>query len=241
VRSRPSLLILAAVVVIVASATPAAAKDGKNVSVVINGDGGPSGDTAGLKLSATSMLCRSYPSATTAKVFIKGQGGSRTVKCSKIRGSAGGKTEKVPSTAGGTRKDPIAVGQSANVGGGWTMKVTNVVANANIAVKTKNEFNDPPAPGRVFFLVGIEATYNGEQPTSQVSTITFSAVDADHVNYTSQDSCGVIPGAFDYEDVFQGGTVAGNVCWSVDAAKTASLLMHAETGFNSRSVFFALA
>ena len=237
----PLILLFAIVLTVVSVSTPAGAKDGKSVSVVINGDGGPSANTAALKSSAISMLCLSFPSATAAKVAIKGQSGSKTVKCSKIRSSATGKDSKSASDADGTRKDPIPVGQSADVGDGWTIKVTNVVADAYAVIAAENQFNDPPAPGQVFFLVRLEATYNGKDATSNTFSMDFSAVDDGDVSYNTY-SCGVIPedlGGFD--DIFQGGTISGNVCWAVDANKTASLVMYIETGFSRDPVFFALA
>jgi len=230
-----SLLALFACVLLPTSS--AGAKNGRNVSVSINADGGSSVDNNALKQSAAEMLCISFPGAVTATARVNGQPGATKIRCDR--------SSKTPPTAGaaGTRESPIPVGQAGDAGDNWSLKVTDVVANANDVVAARNKLNEPPAAGRVFFLVGIEATYTGTEPTNAVALqFRLHAIDAGNVAYDASNGCGVIPDELPIADVFQGGTVRGNVCWSVDASKTSSLVMYADrSAFGQGRTFFGVS
>ena len=154
-------------------------------------------------------------------------------------------TTTVPTTtvppAGGSRENPVPVGQVSSVGDGWTVKVVNVTPDASAQIKAANMFNDPPSAGRQFFMVTVEATNGGTQPESALVGLRFEGLDDTNVAYTqSENDCGVIPNDFPFSDVFPGGTVTGNVCWEVDSAHTASLLMSVSAGFSDDRTFFAV-
>ena len=56
--------------------------------------------------------------------------------------------------------------------------------------------------------------------------------------------CGVIPDNIDDSgETFPGGTITGNVCWSIQSTDAASLVMIVEESFNfdDTRAFFALA
>ncbi len=237
-RAVPIVVLLLAVFASVLLPTSSAgAKSGRNVSVSINADGGSSVDNNALKQSAAEMLCISFPSALTATASIRGQSGATKIRCDR--------SSKAPPTEGaaGTRESPIPVSQAGDAGDNWSLKVTTVIANANDVIAARNKLNEPPAPGRVFFLVGIEATYTGTEPTNAVALqFKLHAIDAGNVAYDASNRCGVIPDELPVTDVFQGGTVRGNVCWSVDASKTSSLVMYADrSAFGEDRTFFALS
>src|SRR3712207_7673073 len=52
--------------------------------------------------------------------------------------------------------NPVPLGEEAEVGGGWTLRVVDVVPDATDQVLAANPFNEPPAEGRQFFLVRSE-------------------------------------------------------------------------------------
>jgi hypothetical protein len=101
-------------------------------------------------------------------------------------------------------------------------------------VAAENQFNDPPAPGKQFFMVTVEATYDGTESSTFWFDMSLASVGASAVAYDGfQDSCGVLPDALsDVGETFPGGQVTGNVCWSVDAADAATLTMLASPSFS---------
>ena len=67
-----------------------------------------------------------------------------------------------------------------------------------------------------------------------------------NVAYEGVDAyCGVIPDDIDDSgETFPGGTITGNVCWSIQSTDAASLVMIVEESFNfddDTRAFFALA
>lgn len=104
----------------------------------------------------------------------------------------------------------------------------------------ENQFNDPPGPGRQFAMVRIEATYEGlEEPALLTRDVRFVAVDDSNLTYDLDDSCGVIPDELDeYGEVYAGGVVIGNLCWSVATEHIDSLLLGIAPAFSSQSPYF---
>lgn len=147
----------------------------------------------------------------------------------------------------GTKDDPIALGDAAVVERDgepeWEIKVVGFMPNANDAVKAANQFNKPPAPGHQFAMVAVEATYIGDNEPQKISEgVAMSAIDSGNVAYDLQNDCGVFPNELpEYSDVYEGGKITGNVCWSVASDKIASLLLVVQPwGSGEGSVFMAV-
>lgn len=146
------------------------------------------------------------------------------------------------STAAGTRENPVPLGQAAALHDGWILTVNSVTPDATAAVLAENQFNDPPDPGRQFFIVNISATYTGPGSDSFWDA-RLEAVGPSAVSYASfADSCGVIPDDFDRATVFTGGTVTGNICWSVRTSDVSQLVMFDDGSFDDDDrVWFKLS
>jgi hypothetical protein len=129
--------------------------------------------------------------------------------------------------AGTSRTAPAAVGTALTVGD-WSIVVNGSTPNATQQVLARNQFNKPPAAGEQFFVVSISATYSGsDEPAQFFSDVTLKAVGASSVAYDSQSDCGIVPDEFDeFKDTFKGGTLTGNVCWSVKSTDASSLVMY---------------
>ncbi len=145
----------------------------------------------------------------------------------------------------GTRDNPVPLGKSAEVGEGWLVSVLGVIPDATEAVMAENMFNDPPAPGNQFFMVRVAATYQGPDEAGNVFELQFSLVGELQRSYQPfRETCGVVPENLTMaaSEVFQGGTVEGNVCWSVPSGEVDSLVMYLESfaGGRQERVFFAL-
>ena len=141
----------------------------------------------------------------------------------------------------GSRDNPIPLGQSARLPDGWVVKVTSPNPNAWRLIQAENQFNDPPKAGRTFFMVRLVGTYRGSKARDILFESDFEAVGRSSVAYqTFDDSCGVIPNELPSKKVFQGGTVAGNACWSVKKSDVGSLLMYWEDFITEKAIFWRL-
>jgi hypothetical protein len=153
-------------------------------------------------------------------------------------------TPVAPETDGpvGTRGNPYPIGETIAVGE-WDITITGVAEDATAEVLTENSFNEVPADGRQFFMVGIEATYNGEASDFLFASTSFSTVGPLSVAYTGEDTCGVVPGEIGvFSEVFAGGIVAGNLCWSVRSEDANGLVLYAQEAvtLDGEPLFFDL-
>jgi hypothetical protein len=127
--------------------------------------------------------------------------------------------------SGASRNDPVPKGVEVPFAGGWNVKVISVTPNATAAVLAENQFNDPPATGKQFFIARLSATYVGEGHARFDGTYRIRAVGNSGVILTTfSNGCGVIPDKLPDPDVFPSGTVTGNLCWEVSASDASSLV-----------------
>ncbi len=152
-------------------------------------------------------------------------------------------TPTVPPEPDGSSRDlALPIGSSAEIGG-WVIVVNSVTPDGTDAVMAENRFNDPPETGKQFFIVNVSATYNGDdEPSRLFSDVSISALGPSSVAYQNFiDLCGVIPDELNnFVDVFKGGTITGNVCWSVLEEDVPMLLMFIEddTSFDADDRFW---
>lgn len=146
----------------------------------------------------------------------------------------------------GSRDNPIPLGQAARVEG-WTIRVLDVDFDAADAVMAENQFNDPPQPGHAFVLATIEATLEEAEEDTGTFWIdmTLKVVGESAVAYGQSDpGCGVIPDElYNAPEVFEGGTISANTCWSVPETDIGTIAMFVEPSFNfgdEPPVFFSL-
>jgi uncharacterized coiled-coil protein SlyX len=126
--------------------------------------------------------------------------------------------------------NPVPFGDEVTLPGDWTVKVVDVIPNATDQVMAENQFNDPPADGHQFFMVRISMTNNGSESASYQRIANFQVVGKSAVAYQTFDaSCGLIPDELPNAEVFPGGTIEGNVCWSVKTSDAKSLIMFADS------------
>ncbi|HEX7099466.1 MAG TPA: hypothetical protein VF377_09490 [Acidimicrobiia bacterium] len=133
----------------------------------------------------------------------------------------------------GTRESPVPVGEIVELGD-WRLRVAGVTPDATDQVLEENQFNEPPAEGRQFFMVHLEATYIGQESSNFWVDVSMKVVGPSNVAYESfEDSCGVIPDPIDDSgETFPGGSISGNACWSVSAEDAHGLVLIVEPGFS---------
>ena len=135
----------------------------------------------------------------------------------------------------GSRSNPVPKHTSVSIAGsdGWRVRVNSSTPNATAAVLAENEFNDRPAAGRQFFIINVTETYTGKGKSNAMEGLTLSALGRSNVAYDYSDDCGVVPNEIeDTKDVFSGGSLTGNVCFSVKTSDAPSLLLMTEPGFS---------
>jgi hypothetical protein len=143
----------------------------------------------------------------------------------------------------GSRDRPVPVHNGISIpdSKGWKVRVNKSIPNATSMVLAENQFNDRPAAGRQFYIINITATYTGSGRSSAYSGLTFNALGRSNVAYDYEDDCGVTPSEFDdFKKVFSGGSISGNICFSVKRSDIPSLLLMVEPGFSFEDtlVFF---
>jgi hypothetical protein len=203
------------------------------------GIGGASSSSPDREIETASSSVDDEPTATTAP---------REVERTTTTTAKPSTTTTAKPAEFGSRSNPLPLGQSATLKGDrgdeWILKVVGFNPNGTDAVLQENSFNDPPAPGRQFAMVRLEATYVGaDEPQSIGLSASFKALDAANVSYDTDDSCGVIPDELDsYGDVYKGGVIAGWQCWSVTSAHIDSLVLVVEPAFafDSEPYFMAV-
>jgi hypothetical protein len=140
----------------------------------------------------------------------------------------------------GTRRNPIPLGQEAQVGD-WTVKVPGAVLDATQTVLDENMFNDPPESGSQYVLVTIEATYNGQESSTFWVEMTYSFVGGKGNTFDS--GMAVAPDSIlDEGETFPGGTISGNLVFVVESAQLAggTVMIEESFTFDETRLFFAV-
>jgi Ca2+-binding RTX toxin-like protein len=191
---------------------------------------------------ADSVFCGAGPGdrAVVDKVDL-------VLDCETVRGQGDQSVEvpveqpPPPAQPGTTRENPVPRGVTVTLGDGWQVRVDAVNPNATDAVLAENMFNDPPAPGKQFFIATLTATYSGAGSSRLDGSFRFRAVGASAVSYTTfNDSCGVIPNDMPDTEVFTGGTISGNICWQVTSGDASTLVMYDDPLLDAQRIYFAL-
>ena len=138
-----------------------------------------------------------------------------------------------------SRDNPTSLGATTEVAG-WEITVTATNPDATDEILASDEFIDPPEDGEVFYTIEISATYVGDgenESRSVFESLNWGAVGDSAVAYDEfNDTCTFfgLPDELDSSaEVFEGGTVSGNICFSVSEDDADSLELYADPfGFN---------
>ena len=153
-------------------------------------------------------------------------------------------TTEAPLVGESSLDSPIQLGAVVQAGS-WRLRVSAITPDGTDEVMEENQFNDPPPEGNQFFIASLEATYTGTESSTFSGDMALKSVGDSRVAYEGFDAyCGVIPDNIDDSgETFPGGTITGNVCWSIQSTDAASLVMIVEESFNfdDTRAFFALA
>ena len=142
-------------------------------------------------------------------------------------------TTEAPLVGESSLDSPIQLGAVVQVGS-WRLRVSAITPDGTDEVMEEYQFNDPPPEGNQFFIASLEATYTGTESSTFRGDMRLKSVGDSRVAYETYDaSCGVIPDDIDDSgETFPGGTITGNVCWSIQSTDAASLVMIVEESAN---------
>ncbi|MCH7669697.1 MAG: hypothetical protein IIC71_10955 [Acidobacteria bacterium] len=132
----------------------------------------------------------------------------------------------------GSRGNPLALGDTVVVGD-WEISILAFDPDATTIVLAENQFNTPPPSGRTFVTLRVSATYVGQDSDILLAGVDFRGVGDLALSYGPEDTCGVVPDDLDtISEVFPGGEITGNLCWSVDERDVESLLLYMFESFS---------
>ncbi|MGX9346972.1 hypothetical protein [Microbacterium sp. KNMS] len=144
-----------------------------------------------------------------------------------------------PAPTEGTRENPAPLG-SAVSGDEWTVTVNSVTLGATDAVLAENMINQAPAEGEEYILVGVTATYTG-QDEGMAAEVQIEYVTPDGVSIAGYDTIAVAPDALDtLATLYSGAQVTGNVVLAVPSATAASGLIAVTPGLFADTAFVAV-
>lgn len=139
-----------------------------------------------------------------------------------------------PEGPGASRSNAVPLGTALEIAG-WEFVVDSVTPDATALIAQESQFSDPPEPGRQYFMAHLTATYVGtdEESSEIFFAVSMGALGPSNVVYDSyEDYCGIIPDELNNsKEVFTGGTLEGNVCWSVTTEDADDMLMFIEPSF----------
>lgn len=138
-----------------------------------------------------------------------------------------------PDGPGASRDNPIPLGAQITTHDGFSLWIEEVTEDAAQIILNENQFNDPPTPGNQFVMIRIKVKNNNPNPDNFSAGSRLRAVGDASVEYrqSGDGSCGVMPNEFESSrDLFQGGELSGNICFSVQSSDVASLVMYDEDG-----------
>jgi hypothetical protein len=118
----------------------------------------------------------------------------------------------------GSATDPVPVGQGYLVGGGWTVRVVEVNADAGDAILHQSDLNVAPGANEAYVLITLKLEYDGPS-VGEPQDLVLSLLDAEGKQYYGFEySCGRIPnGLTGYGEVAAGTSITANVCFAVPA------------------------
>jgi hypothetical protein len=198
---------------------------------------------AGCGSSSDGKAAGAFATTTTATPGTPSTATTTTVKATTTT-TPPSTTTAPPSTtsapSAGTRKNPVPIATDAVVGDGWSARIDSVDFNAAAKVKAANRFNAEPAAGSVYVMVAVTLTYNGSKAKASYG-VRFSALGGSNVQISEASL--VLPNELDsFKDVFQGGSISGNIAFQVLTSDVPMLVVYAEPAmsFTDSTVFYGL-
>ena len=145
-----------------------------------------------------------------------------------------------PRTGPGSRQQPFPLGAPGLLVDGWQLVVTGVSPDAWSGIHSAVPSSVAPAADQRDFEVRIWATYHG-QGTGVFSAMRLALISATQSTYDQlHNGCGVVPEMVPPNLVTPGGEVRGNVCFTVRAADSDTLVLFDNQSTDNDRLYFVL-
>ncbi|HEV7663473.1 MAG TPA: hypothetical protein VGQ62_08065 [Chloroflexota bacterium] len=145
-----------------------------------------------------------------------------------------------PRTGPGTRQQPFPLGAPGLLADGWQLIVTGVTPDAWSGIHSAVPSSVAPASDQRDFMVRVEATYTG-QGTGVFSAMRLALQSGVNTTYDQlHNGCGIVPDMVPPNLVTSGGSLRGNVCFTVRASDVDSLVLFDNQTADNDHVYFLL-
>lgn len=149
--------------------------------------------------------------------------------------------EKKPAADGGTRENPYPIGSTIE-SDDWRVIVNSVTLAATDDVVAANEFNEPPADGSQYMLIGYSASYIGDDPEGQLPAfVSIEYVTASGNTVNGLENSVVAPDPIDtMSTLYTDATATGNMAIEVPSDKADQGVLVIRPGMLGDKVFVAV-
>jgi hypothetical protein len=140
----------------------------------------------------------------------------------------------------GERRNPIPVGQQAQVGD-WEVNVVGAALDATQAVLDENMFNNPPEDGHRYVLVALDAIYGGEGSSTFWVDMMYAFVGSKGERFDVGKAVAPDP-ITETGEALPGVCISGNVIFDVasDQVSGGTLLVEEAFAIDKAGIFFAI-
>jgi hypothetical protein len=145
-----------------------------------------------------------------------------------------------PRTGPGSLQQPIPLGAPGTLADGWQLVVTGVTPDAWTGIHAEVPSTIAPASDQRDYMVRVQATFLG-QGTGVFSGMRLALVSGIQTTYDQlHNSCGTVPDMVPPNLMTSGGSVRGNVCFTVRTSDIDTLTMFDNQSTENDRVYFAL-
>lgn len=179
------------------------------------------------KLALTSLVILGCTACTAIS------GGTTTIKPSPMNSYSADPDSEI-----GSRNNPVALGKSVVVND-WKVQVTSVNPDAAKIVLKADPYTSAPSADERFLIIGVKATYIGEESGEPSSDLRFKIVGSKGNTFAK--SCGYSADSFNSNgETFPGATVTGNLCFTVDQDQIKGSTVSIQQDYSSEGRKFVL-
>jgi len=146
-----------------------------------------------------------------------------------------------PRTGPGSRQQPLPLGAPGTLADGWQLVVTGVTPDAWSGIHSAIASSTAPAADQRDYMVRVQATFVG-QGTGVFSAMRLALLSGVQTTYDQlHNNCGIVPDIVPPNLVTAGGSLRGNVCFTVRVSDIDSLvLFDNQSSFDQDRLYFSL-
>jgi hypothetical protein len=145
-----------------------------------------------------------------------------------------------PRTGPGSLQQPFPLGAPGLLADGWQLTISGVTPDAWTGIHSAVPSTTAPASDQRDYMLRVQATFQG-QGTGEFSRMRLALVSGIQTTYDQlHNSCGTVPDMVPPNLMTPGGSVRGNVCFTVRASDIDSLVLFDNQAADSDRLYFAL-